>query len=86
MPETAIREFVHNLHEYRFSDTVNSSKSDAPLGAGRENSFSDKAVEWSAQEPSPGGASANSPALQRREKWGRYASPGGTTEVLTHTR
>jgi hypothetical protein len=51
----------------------------------RENSFSDSLVEPSTEESSPGGASANSPALQRREKWKKWASPRGTTEVLTHT-
>ena len=57
----------------------------AALQCVRANSFSDSLVERSKEECSPGGASANSPALQRREKWERYASPGGTTEVLTHT-
>jgi TadE-like protein len=51
----------------------------------RENSFSSSPVERSVEESSPGGASANSPALQRREKCKRCASPGGTTELLTQT-
>ncbi len=34
---------------------------------------------------SSGGASANSPALQRRDNPKRYASPGGTTEILART-
>ena len=51
----------------------------------RENSFSDSLVEPSTEESRPGGASANSPALQRREKWKKCASPRGTTEVLKHT-
>jgi hypothetical protein len=38
-------------------------------------------VQPNTQNSSPGGTSANSPALQRREKWKGYVSPGGTTEL-----
>jgi hypothetical protein len=51
----------------------------------RENFLWGNSVEQKAGESSPGGAFANGPALQRREKWEGRASPGGTTEVLTHT-